>query len=234
MSFIGNQQHLDVFKKGVKVWNSWRCDNLQIKPDLRGLDVASVLPQERVISNIGEEKSGIYLVSINLSETNLQGAVFEDAILLNANFKGANLSSANLKGANLARANLKKTNLSKTNLQKTNVAGVIYSGGILCLGVKASTCYGHKKFRAFLKHKSTASAVKQKSVILYYAWLFTSNCGKSYFSWLTLTFALFIFSLYYTPVSGWPIIGALVKYAFYYFVAGGFVSIVAFLVSKRA
>ncbi|MDP9310881.1 MAG: hypothetical protein M3R24_08310 [Chloroflexota bacterium] len=32
---MANQEHLDIMRQGIKVWNAWRDANLSIMPDLR-------------------------------------------------------------------------------------------------------------------------------------------------------------------------------------------------------
>lgn len=33
---MANKDHLAILKKGVEVWNSWRQEKPEIKPDLKG------------------------------------------------------------------------------------------------------------------------------------------------------------------------------------------------------
>ena len=33
---MANQEHLDILKQGVEVWNKWRKENDDIIPDLKG------------------------------------------------------------------------------------------------------------------------------------------------------------------------------------------------------
>jgi uncharacterized protein YjbI with pentapeptide repeats len=54
---MANQEHLDILKEGVDVWNKWRRDNKEIRPDL---------------SNTRLSKND--LCFINLDETNLDKA----------------------------------------------------------------------------------------------------------------------------------------------------------------
>ncbi len=35
---MANQEHLDIMRQGIKVWNAWRDANLSIMPDLRYAD----------------------------------------------------------------------------------------------------------------------------------------------------------------------------------------------------
>ena len=64
---MANPEHLKILKQGVEVWNKWREENPQIKPDL---------------------------VNANLGGVNLSNADLSYANLVIANFKKAELSGA--------------------------------------------------------------------------------------------------------------------------------------------
>ena len=68
----------------------------------------------------------LWLVEIDLSETYLVRANFEDADL-----EGCNLAEACLRGANLIRANLSDASLTGTDLRQANLAGVNLQGANL-------------------------------------------------------------------------------------------------------
>jgi uncharacterized protein YjbI with pentapeptide repeats/DNA-binding PadR family transcriptional regulator len=59
--------------------------------------------------------------SIDLAQTNLEGANIEGANLVQANLEGANLRGANLRGAYLSKANLKRAYLEGANLVQANL-----------------------------------------------------------------------------------------------------------------
>ena len=86
---MANQEHLDILKQGVEVWNEWREENAEVWPDLERAD----------------------LVGANLS-----GAHLRLADLRRANLSGANLSGADLSGADLSRAKIGWTNFLETKL----------------------------------------------------------------------------------------------------------------------
>jgi uncharacterized protein YjbI with pentapeptide repeats len=69
---MANSEHLTILKQGVEVWNRWREDNPQIKPDLRG---AKLRDQ--------------HLEEGNFSRTDIRGTDFTNAQLEKANFTGA-------------------------------------------------------------------------------------------------------------------------------------------------
>ena len=60
---MANKKHLDLLKKGVVVWNEWRREHPDIRPDL----------------------SGTHLIKANLRGANLNGANLSEADLIRAN-----------------------------------------------------------------------------------------------------------------------------------------------------
>jgi uncharacterized protein YjbI with pentapeptide repeats len=106
---MANQEHLDILKQGVEVWNAWRKEHPEVQPDLRGS----------------------YLRSANLRSVNLSGADLRSADLSNAYPSRTNLSGANLSGAKLGNINLSQTNLSNVNLSGADLWNVNLSGADL-------------------------------------------------------------------------------------------------------
>src|SRR5437660_1196511 len=100
---MANQEHLDVLKQGVKIWNQWRDKHRDIRLDLSKANL-----------------TGADLFWADLSGANLDGANLQSANLSLANLQSANLTSANLTEANLQSANLTGADLSRTVLVGTN------------------------------------------------------------------------------------------------------------------
>ena len=96
---MANPEHLDILKQGVKVWNAWRRENPDVRPDLQGADLKKA------------DLAWVDLSRAMLDETDLDGAH-----LFRGNFALANLSSANLSEANLTYANLRKANILGSHL----------------------------------------------------------------------------------------------------------------------
>ena len=93
---MAKQQHLDILKQGVEVWNRWRKENPETPPDL----------------------SHAILFGENLSK-----ADFRMAKLGGAKLRGANLSGANLRGADLIEADLIGVDLTGAKLREANLHG---------------------------------------------------------------------------------------------------------------
>ncbi len=147
-----DKNELEVLKRGVAYWNSWRGKKLRhvdlSNLDLRNLDLTGINFRKVILR--GTNLSGTVLHNADLNqldfhETFLQGVDLSSADLAGANFykvdlqninlkkarlhyadlRSANLMGANLKGADLLGANLQNTILSDANLQKANLTGAI-------------------------------------------------------------------------------------------------------------
>ncbi len=71
---MANKKHLAILQQGVEVWNNWRQQNPQIKPNLRNI-------------NLSKKK----LTGINFANTDLRGVNFNNATLIKADFSHAQL-----------------------------------------------------------------------------------------------------------------------------------------------
>ncbi len=136
---MANQEHLDILKQGVELWNQWRKENPDIDPDLSGADISCF--------QLGHAD----FLRANLSGANLSAANLEDANLSKAGLRGANFTVANLKGADLSHttlwdghfgnlnagyadfrdANLSHTLLGGIDLSHVNLAGANLRGADL-------------------------------------------------------------------------------------------------------
>jgi hypothetical protein len=128
---MANEEHLQIIRQGVDVWNNWREKNPELIPELSGacLDGANLSKANlhkadlnfanlRDASLIGARLSEAKLARANLSKANLIGASFSGAYLL-----GTNLIKANLTGANLIAALLIQTDLRGASLSESLVYG---------------------------------------------------------------------------------------------------------------
>lgn len=74
---MANQEHLDILRQGVKVWNQWRKENVGIRPDLSDADLTG--------ANLRETK----LMEANLNRADLRRADLYRALQLH--FLGSSL-----------------------------------------------------------------------------------------------------------------------------------------------
>ncbi len=106
---MANEEHVAILKQGVGVWNNWRKENPDIRPDFNRSDLHGA-----DLSRINLNKADLYMADLN--GTNLNGANLTKAIVT-----AANLSEANLVGADLNGANFTKTSLSNANLKNASL-----------------------------------------------------------------------------------------------------------------
>jgi hypothetical protein len=97
---MANPEHLEILKKGVKVWNEWREEHDEILPDLSNAD---------------------------LSYAKFLNANFHHAVLSNANLSNADLSYADLRHADLRYADLRYVYLSYADLSRANLIGADFT-----------------------------------------------------------------------------------------------------------
>jgi hypothetical protein len=133
---MANQEHHDILRQGVDVWNNWRREHPEIRPDLSEADLSKAKLSRanlrgarlrranlRGANLIGADLAGTYLAGADFSEADLSGVNFIEANLIKANLTRANLSIADFSGADLGEANLIKANLTRANLSITDLSG---------------------------------------------------------------------------------------------------------------
>src|SRR5216683_4120248 len=170
---MANQEHLDLLKQGVEVWNKWRLEHQGIQVDLRGADLSEVNLRGTYLKEAKLE--GAVLSSAILTRADLSSAFLNDAYLKGADLTGANLTEArlidtylgdakligvDLSGAYLQETNLTGADLSSTNLSKADLSGANLSGANLCgADLKEANLYGAMLFRANFSRAKLTEAV---------------------------------------------------------------------------
>jgi uncharacterized protein YjbI with pentapeptide repeats len=76
---MANEEHLDLLRQGVKVWNAWRAKHLDIEPDLGGANLGGMDPS-----------------NANLIRANLFAADFSNTNLGYADLSNTDLSNTDL------------------------------------------------------------------------------------------------------------------------------------------
>jgi uncharacterized protein YjbI with pentapeptide repeats len=116
---MANEEHLAILKQGVGVWNKWRKDNPNARPDLKETSL------------VNADLSGADLHSADFSNSYLCGTDFHFSNLIEARFFRANLKEADLHGANLYKACLSEAYLAKTNMRESNLSGADLSNAAM-------------------------------------------------------------------------------------------------------
>src|SRR6266571_4907492 len=136
---LANQEHLDLLKQGVDIWNQWRKEHQDIKPNLKcanldGIDLSHAHLEEADLRGTllrGANLSGAYFQGANLDGALLTGANLSDADLIDTILAGANFSKANLTNAWLTHADMSSTNLTGADLSASNLSGADLTGSFI-------------------------------------------------------------------------------------------------------
>ncbi|HEY9621141.1 MAG TPA: pentapeptide repeat-containing protein [Crinalium sp.] len=126
---MADTNQLKLIEQGIDVWNRWRENHPDIKPDL---SQAYLYEAELSGANFsGANLSRACLIGANLKEANFKGADLQSAYGSAANLTGADLSETNLCEANFSEANLTNANFFKARAENTNFSSAILTGACL-------------------------------------------------------------------------------------------------------
>ncbi|MFC1843397.1 toll/interleukin-1 receptor domain-containing protein [Thermodesulfobacteriota bacterium] len=141
---MANLKHMDIIKRGVDYWNTWRINNSHILPSLSEAGLHMAYLNKANLSRADLSDAGLRLAELiqanlqdadlnwaNLSEANLRGANIREANLQGANMTGSNLRGTKLNLANLSRANISRADISCSELNRANLFGADLSGADL-------------------------------------------------------------------------------------------------------
>ena len=105
------EEHIQIIRQGVNVWNECRQKNPELIPDLHGADL------------IQANLSGAKLSGANLDRAKLKGAKFRGTLLLGADLGGADLIMAKLPMPDLSGAKLIGAQLGGERLSYMDLRG---------------------------------------------------------------------------------------------------------------
>jgi hypothetical protein len=151
---MANEDHLKVLMQGVEIWNKWRVEHYEIRPDLRearldtpeltGVNLSQSILWGAKLSNAklhSANLSGAALSGADLSGADLSLATLSGAIIMGANLSSVNSHGANFRGALLTNANLANANLTNAELSLANLSGAQLDGADV-----SSATAGHTSF----------------------------------------------------------------------------------------
>ncbi|HEU5382174.1 MAG TPA: pentapeptide repeat-containing protein [Ktedonobacteraceae bacterium] len=125
---MANEEHLTILKRGVEVWNQWRKENPDLRPDLSQahLSQATLLDINLRLVLLGDaDLHGASLPRANLSGAELQGAKLSGANFFEAVFRGTMLHDADLRGANLFGADLSGAGLRSPSVWSASMLDIL-------------------------------------------------------------------------------------------------------------
>jgi len=130
---MANLRQVDILSDGVDVWNEWRDDNPQTRPDLQGVDLSEEELNEANLCNAN-------LSGADFNGTNLTDADLTDAIAVNVDFGSSILNFANLTRANLTRSDFREAKLDGANLALSNLEGAkLHSASLIGADLRDAT-----------------------------------------------------------------------------------------------
>lgn len=118
---MANEEHLKILKSGFEVWNNWRKEHPEIRPDFSNAKFDNIDLRNANLMDASFQNADIS--NADFRGTYLRGAILTGARILDAQLRSANLIGTNLFKADLSRANLRNANLSGANLSRTNLTG---------------------------------------------------------------------------------------------------------------
>ncbi|NTW68762.1 MAG: toll/interleukin-1 receptor domain-containing protein [Chlorobiaceae bacterium] len=125
---MANQEHLEILKQGVGIWNEWRKEHPYIIPNLSEANFSNENLHRSALQNTdlkGAILCGAYLQAANLCGANLFAADLSGSDLKNALLRGAYLRGTKLNGADLINADLNGTCFKGAKLDKCDFSGSI-------------------------------------------------------------------------------------------------------------
>lgn len=132
---MANEEHVAILKQGVDVWNAWREQNPDIRPNLMGVTLKD-------FNLTGVNLANADLSSANLVRGNLTNANLSNAYLRQAIFDRIDLSGANLQDANLIEAYLGSANLSEADLEGAKLDSAYLVGANLRANCRDASFFG--------------------------------------------------------------------------------------------
>lgn len=164
-----NQNHLDVLKQGVEVWNNWREDNPGLEPDLSCADLYKELfsiywniPSDIQFPWIRREnkESGPCLNDINFSHCKMYRVNLRGAHLAGANFRHASLHEACLADAFLVGADMRYCDLSGACFEEATMSGVDFRESTLAFSNMVGAHLGQTDIRgANLRYADVSGSI---------------------------------------------------------------------------
>jgi uncharacterized protein YjbI with pentapeptide repeats/class 3 adenylate cyclase len=130
---MDKQQLLDLIKKGVPSWNSWKKQS-KAPINLDGVELSRLVLDRIDFSKVslrGARLHGCRFVGADFTSANLEGASIQENNFTDAKLIAANLTKADLSGSVLRGANLLAVITNQTHLENIDFTGHDLSGFML-------------------------------------------------------------------------------------------------------
>jgi len=150
---MANKEHVKILKQGVEVWNKWRNENPNIRPELKKVEF--IRSDLKNVDFSFADLSSADLRNANLREANLRSANLREANLFGADLSETYLWTAYLWSTNLSEVNLFEADLREANLKNSDLGGANLTG----VNFKDSNLYGANLSGANLREASFRKTV---------------------------------------------------------------------------
>jgi uncharacterized protein YjbI with pentapeptide repeats len=117
-------EHVITLAAGVAVWNKWRLENPDVRPDLSDVNLSG-----KHLNDIDFRGANLWRAKLN--SVDLRGADLSNADLTEAVVEHARLDNARFRGARLSRAQFGRSSLCGADLSDADLSGAIFSGADL-------------------------------------------------------------------------------------------------------
>ncbi len=124
----------EILRKGADVWNLWREENPDVRPNLVGVNLQDALLDRadfRDTTISGAQLGGAHLHSANFQRATLIGVDLRKAKLSHADLSESDLSGADLSTASLEEAVLREVDLGGANLCEATLTRAALHGAYL-------------------------------------------------------------------------------------------------------
>ena len=126
---MANQEQVSLINQGAQVWNQWRQDHPEVRPDLYAAHLKSTDLSGMDLSSATLTVAILYRA--DLSQTDLHGADVSSANLMEATLPGANMNQVDLRGSYCHRADMTMVDFGNGDLRGVLLDGADLQGANL-------------------------------------------------------------------------------------------------------
>lgn len=126
---MARKEHIDILNQGVDVWNRWRDENPNEKPDLSGANLHKINLVSANLNDANLTKAHLHYADFNMA--NVRRACLCEADLFMAFLMTTDFTEADLTKAKLTQAECYMTDFSKADLSEADLSGAVLWAALL-------------------------------------------------------------------------------------------------------
>lgn len=191
---MADRNHIDILRSGKDVWNSWREDNPDIRPDLESAQLVGMDLSEFNLSNVKLREANLstarlckanltlaYLPysrcintdftdvkakKVHFGNSTLDGAIFNNADLSDAKITDARFIRTKCRGANISFSRLTSTDFTESNFVAANFSQANFDSAIFNGALlNASNLTGANLCNVNLRWSNLTNAILKNSIV---------------------------------------------------------------------